>query len=126
MPAQPESPAARGHRVRTLAELLAYRAAVQPRDIAYRVLSDRGALDTSVTFGEFGERAAAMAARIAQRAAPGERALLLCPNGIGFLVGLFGCVLAGVIAVPLMVPRRQSARDAGAAIVADCSPRLAL
>ena len=58
--------------------------------------------------------------------APGERALLLCPNGIGFMVGFFGCLLAGVIAVPMMLPRRQSARDASASIVADCTPRLAL
>src|SRR5262249_6604862 len=51
---------------------------------------------------------------------------LLCPDGIGFMVGFFGCLLAGVIAVPMMLPRRQSARDASAGIVADCAPRLAL
>ena len=52
--------------------------------------------------------------------------MLLCPNGIGFMVGFFGCLLAGVIAVPMMLPRRQSARDASAGIIADCTPRLAL
>src|SRR5260370_13335535 len=43
-----------------------------------------------------------------------------------FMIGLFGCFLAGVIAVPMMLPRRRSARDAGAGMVADCTPRLAL
>lgn len=110
----------------TLAELLRRRAALQPDDRAYIALSDRGGEDASITFAALAAAAAALARRIAARAAPGERALLLCPNGIGFMVGFFACVLAGVVAVPMMPPRRQSARDASAAIVADCRPRLAL
>jgi acyl-CoA synthetase (AMP-forming)/AMP-acid ligase II len=42
------------------------------------------------------------------------------------MVAFFGCVLAGIVAVPMMLPRRQSARDASAGIVRDCAPRLAL
>ena len=38
-------------------------------------------------------------------------------------MAFFGCLLAGVIAVPMMVPRRQSTRDSSANIVADCAPR---
>ena len=66
-----------------------------------------------------------LAAHTAQ-AAPGERALLRCPTGIDFMTGFLGCLMAGVIAVPMMLPRRQSARDASVSIVADCTPRLAL
>jgi acyl-CoA synthetase (AMP-forming)/AMP-acid ligase II len=110
----------------SLADLLRHRAAVQPQDRAYVVLSDRGREEAAVTFAEIERRASALARRIAARAVPGERALLLCPTGIDFMVGFFGCVLAGVIAVPMMLPRRQSARDASAGIVADCAPRLAL
>jgi acyl-CoA synthetase (AMP-forming)/AMP-acid ligase II len=110
----------------SLAALIRYRAAHQPQDRAYLVLSDRGAEGAQISFAELERRAGALAARIAARAPPGERALLLCPTGIEFIIGLFGCVLAGVIAVPLMLPRRQSARDASAGIVADCAPRLAL
>ncbi|HTT80310.1 MAG TPA: fatty acyl-AMP ligase [Stellaceae bacterium] len=112
--------------VASLAALLQHRAAAQPEERAYVVLSDRGEEAASITFAALAERAAGLAAEIAGRAAPGERALLVCPNGIDFLVGLFGCVLAGVIAAPLMPPRRHAARDAGDAIVADCAPRLAL
>lgn len=110
----------------SLAELLHHRAALQPDDRAYVALSDRGREEAGITFAELAGRAAVLARRITARAAPGERALLLCPNGIGFMVGFFGCILAGVIAVPMMVPRRQSARDASSGIVADCTPRLAL
>jgi acyl-CoA synthetase (AMP-forming)/AMP-acid ligase II len=110
----------------SLADLLRHRARVQPDDRAYAVLSDRGREEAAITFAELCRRAERLAGRIAAQASPGERALLLCPNGIGFMVGFFGCVLAGVIAVPMMLPRRQSARDASAGICADCAPRLAL
>jgi acyl-CoA synthetase (AMP-forming)/AMP-acid ligase II len=110
----------------SLADLLRHRAAAQPDDRAYVVLADRGGEAASITFAGLAQRAAALAARIAAQASPGERALLLCPTGIDFIAGLFGCVLAGAVAVPLMVPRRQSTRDASGSIVADCTPRLAL
>jgi acyl-CoA synthetase (AMP-forming)/AMP-acid ligase II len=45
---------------------------------------------------------------------------------LDFLVAFFACLLARVIAVPMMVPRRASSRDASAAIFADCSPRFAM
>src|SRR4029077_15015405 len=48
------------------------------------------------------------------------------PMGIDCLVAFFACLHAGIIGVPMMVPRRQSARDASARILADCDPRLAL
>jgi acyl-CoA synthetase (AMP-forming)/AMP-acid ligase II len=110
----------------SLADLLRHRAAAQPDERAYVALSDRGGEEASITFAALAARAAALATAIAAEAAPGERALLVCPNGIGFLIGFFACVLAGVIAVPLMPPRRSGARDAGAGILADCAPRLGL
>ena len=124
IPADQDAPALAA--LTSLADLMRYRAAAQPHDRAYLVLSDRGAEGPEIDFAEVERRAGVLAARIAARAAPGERALLLCPTGIEFIIGLFGCVLAGVIAVPMMLPRRQSARDASAGIVADCAPRLAL
>jgi acyl-CoA synthetase (AMP-forming)/AMP-acid ligase II len=110
----------------SLTALLRHRAAVQPDDRAYVALSDRGQEDSTVTFAELDRRAAALASQIASRAFPGERALLLFPMGIECLVAFFGCLYAGIIAVPMMVPRRQTARDASASILADCNPRLAL
>ncbi|HVB15309.1 MAG TPA: fatty acyl-AMP ligase, partial [Stellaceae bacterium] len=101
-------------------------AAVQPDDCAYLVLSDRGREEAAITFAELEHQSAALASRIARSAPQGERALLLCPTGIDFLIGFFGCLLARVVAVPMMLPRRNSARDASAGIVADCAPRLAL
>jgi acyl-CoA synthetase (AMP-forming)/AMP-acid ligase II len=110
----------------SLTALLRHRAAVQPDDRAYVALSDRGHEDRTINFAELDRRAAALARQIAGRAASGERALLLFPMGIDCLVAFFACLYAGIIGVPMMVPRRQSARDASASILADCDPRLAL
>jgi acyl-CoA synthetase (AMP-forming)/AMP-acid ligase II len=110
----------------SLSALLRHRAAVQRDDRAYVALSDRGREDATITFADLDRRAAALADQLAKRAAAGSRALLLFPMGIECLVAFFGCLYAGIIGVPMMVPRRQSARDASVSILADCDPRLAL
>jgi len=110
----------------TLVDILAHRAATKPHDRAYIFLSDQGAEEASLTYAELLTRAQALAARLAPVAAPGERALLVFPSGLEFVVALFACFLARVIAVPIMVPRRQSARDSSVSIVANCAPKLAL
>jgi acyl-CoA synthetase (AMP-forming)/AMP-acid ligase II len=110
----------------TLVDILRQRAATQGNERAYLFLSDRGAEEASLTYAELLARAEALAARLATAAAPGERALLIFPSGLEFVVALFGCFLARVIAVPIMVPRRQSARDSSASIVSNSTPKLAL
>ena len=110
--------------VTSLTDVLAHWADQQPNARAYVFLKERGGEDASLTFGQLKAGANALAARIAERAQPGERAILLFQPGLDFIVAFFGCLQAGVIAVPLMVPRRTSARDSSAAILTDCTPRL--
>jgi acyl-CoA synthetase (AMP-forming)/AMP-acid ligase II len=111
---------------RTLATLLAHRAATQADDRAYLFLSDRGSEEAALSFGELHRKAHALAARLGSSAAAGDRALLVFPPGLEFLVAFFACQVARVIAVPMMVPRRQSARDSSASIVTDCAPAVVL
>ena len=110
----------------SLGDLLAARAARQPDERAYVFLSEQRREEAALTFAELERRARACAVSLCSEAAPGDRALLICPPGLDFIVAFFGCLLAGVIAVPMMVPRRAGAHDASASIVADCAPRLAV
>src|SRR3954468_3581600 len=110
----------------TLDDILARRAATEPSDRAYLFLSDNGAEEASLTYAELFARANALATRLATVARPGDRAILVFPSGLGVVVALFGCFIARVIAVPIMMPRRQSARDSSASIVADCAASVAL
>src|SRR5258708_1765578 len=109
----------------SLVDLLRYRAAKQPNDLAYVLLSDQGQEGVVLTFAELDQRASDVAARLAHGQI-GDRALLLFGPGLDFIIAYFGCLLAGVIAVPMMLPRRNSSLDSSASILADCSPRFAL
>ncbi|TPQ42882.1 fatty-acid--CoA ligase [Bradyrhizobium guangdongense] len=111
---------------RSLVSLLARRAEAQAGDRAYVFVSDRGAEEAALTFRELHDAARALAGRLTSVANRGDRAILVFPPGLEFMVAFFGCLMAGIIAVPLMMPRRNSARDASAAILANCAPAVAL
>lgn len=110
----------------SLVAVLAKRAETQPDERAYLFLSDRGDEEAVLTFRQLHEAAKAIAARLSETVRAGDRALLVFPPGVEFMIAFFGCLIAGVIAVPMMLPRRQSARDSSAAILADSAPTVAL
>jgi acyl-CoA synthetase (AMP-forming)/AMP-acid ligase II len=52
-------------------------------------------------------RARAIAVDLARRGlCPGDRAILLFPPGLDFVTAFFGCLYAGVVAVPVYPPAR--------------------
>ncbi|GLZ41077.1 fatty acyl-AMP ligase [Actinokineospora sp. NBRC 105648] len=61
---------------------------------------------SALSYSELDSRARRVASWLAERFAPGERALLLYPPGVEFAVGFFACVYAGLVAVPAPVPGR--------------------
>lgn len=113
-----------------LVTLLQRRAAAHPERLWARFLSS-GDVDgptVSWTWGELDQRARAVAAMLQVRCVPGDRVLLLFPPGLDFAAGWFGCLYAGLIAVPAYppeparldrtLPRLQAiAADAGASAV---------
>src|SRR6202023_1338574 len=110
----------------SMVDLLRWRAAEQPDDRAYVFLSEKGTEEAELTFAELYRRAGLVAAHLARRLRKGDRALLMFPAGLDFIVAFFGCLLAGVIAVPIMPPRRTSTRDSSETIIADCGARVVL
>src|SRR5262245_66560472 len=56
----------------------------------------------------------------------GERALLLYPAGLEFIAAFFGCLYAGVVAVPAYPPRRNRSLSRSEAIVDDAQAKIAL
>jgi acyl transferase domain-containing protein/acyl-CoA synthetase (AMP-forming)/AMP-acid ligase II/SAM-dependent methyltransferase/acyl carrier protein len=90
----------------------------------YRFVSDEPGPATSLSFLQLDARARAVAAALAGRGLRGERALLCYPPGLEFLVGLFGCLYAGVVAVPAYPPRFRKADPRLEGIAANCTPAL--
>ncbi|HZN06889.1 MAG TPA: amino acid adenylation domain-containing protein, partial [Pyrinomonadaceae bacterium] len=60
-----------------------------------------------MTYGELDLRARAVAACLQDRNLRNERALLLYPPGLDFIVAFFGCLYAGTIAVPSSLPQTK-------------------
>jgi acyl-CoA synthetase (AMP-forming)/AMP-acid ligase II len=78
---------------RTLGALLSFRATEHPDVRPYPGLG--------LTYAQLHHRAGAVAARLGAVALPGSRVLLADPDRAGFAAALFGCALAGMVAVPL-------------------------
>jgi acyl-CoA synthetase (AMP-forming)/AMP-acid ligase II len=108
--------------------LLCERALRHPERLALRFLGDGENVTETWTYGELHERACALAAELQARAQPGDRALLLFPNGPGYVTGLLGCFYAGLIAVPAYPPLSAQPQHTGRvlAIARDAAPRLVL
>ncbi len=88
----------------TLVNVLRERAAHQPNKHAYTFLDDGGREGESLTYGELDAHARRLAAALEGSGASGRRALLLFPAGLDFLKAFFGCLYAGVIAIPAPPP----------------------
>jgi acyl-CoA synthetase (AMP-forming)/AMP-acid ligase II len=110
----------------SLVDLLDRRAAQRPDATAFVFVPEGDGEHVQLMYAELRRRARGVAARLARCTVKGERALLLFPPGLDFVVAFFGCLAAGVIAVPLMLPRRTAARDSSAEIIADCAPKVAM
>jgi len=88
----------------TLVELLRSRALQQPEQRMYAYLVDGEIEAAHLTHGALDRQARAIGAILQSYRARGERALLLYPAGLEFIPAFFGCLYAGVIAVPLPPP----------------------
>ena len=120
------APFERGDEPSTLVELARYRAARQPRQVAFTFLDESGSPAASLSFGEVDRRARAIAARLQQADAAGERVLLLYPAGLEFHVAFLGCLYAGAIAVPAYPPRMNRNLERLLALMGDAGARIVL
>ncbi|RDI60310.1 fatty acyl-AMP ligase [Nocardia pseudobrasiliensis] len=113
----------------TLVELLAARAATTPDQARFQFLGDGEQLTATLTFAQVDRAARALAARLAEIAAPGDRALLLYAPGLDFVTAFYGCLYAGVIAIPVAPPqpsKLQAGLERLAAITGNSGARLLL
>ena len=109
----------------TLVDLLRQRALHQPHRTAYIFLRD-GESEESLTYGELDTRARAIAVQLQSTVAQGQRILLLYPSGLEFISAFWGCIYAGVVAVPAYPPRANRSLTRLQAIVSDAGAAAAL
>lgn len=89
-----------------LIDVLRERARERPADRAFTFLIDGESEGGKLTYGQLDAKARSIAAALAAHGLiPGERALLLYPPGLEFIAAFFGCLYAGIIAVPAYPPQ---------------------
>ncbi|MFG0865781.1 non-ribosomal peptide synthetase [Pseudomonas sp. FYR_7] len=112
----------------SLVQALMQRAVQSPDKIALRFLADAPGEQAVLTYQALDQRARAIAAALQARATFGDRAVLLFPSGPDYVAAFFGCLYAGVIAVPAYPPEsaRQHHQERLLSIIDDAEPRLLL
>lgn len=83
-----------------LSQTLFHRATTQPDSLAFTYLNDGITPSQTLTYRELHHQSQVIADHLQDCLSPGNRALLMFPPGLEFISAFFGCLYAGVIAVP--------------------------
>ncbi len=110
----------------TLVDLVRHRADHQAEDLAFTFLVDGEEEEAHLTNAELDRKARAIAAWLQSRGLSGGKALLLYPPGLDFIAAFFGCLYAGVVAVPVYPPRRNRSLIRIQAVANDAQAQVAL
>jgi 8-amino-7-oxononanoate synthase len=92
----------------------------------YTYLKDGESQENRLTYCELELKALAIAAYLQSQLSRGERVLLLYPPGLEFPAAFFGCLCAGMVAVPTNLPNSNRFLASLGATVSDARPTAAL
>lgn len=110
----------------SIPNLLADLAQRQPDDTAYTFIDYErdatGGFVERLSWGEVHRRALAVAAALRPVAEVGDRAVILAPQGLDYIVGLYGAMHAGLVAVPLPPPMPGAHDERVLGVMRDCMP----
>lgn len=110
----------------TIQDVLRRRAQITPEAHAVSFLTypDGQEHIETLSYAQLDQQAGAIAQALLTYASPGDRVLLAHDPGLSFITSFFGCLYAGMIAVPLAPPRARDqvrihaiAQDAGARLM---------
>lgn len=94
-------------RANTILESLDLQVRIKPDANALIFLADGEKEETPMTYADLAMQSTAFAAGLRQQVDSGDRVILLFQSSYEFVVAFFGCLRAGVIAVPMPIPSRR-------------------
>lgn len=109
--------------------LVRERAGLQPDDVAFRYTDyeqDWAGVTEALTWAQLYRRTLNVAHEVRRHGAVGDRAVILAPQGLAYIVAFLGAMQAGLIAVPLSVPAPGSHDERVSAVLADTTPTVVL
>ena len=113
----------------SLPALLRERASLQPGDTAFTFIDyeqDWAGIAESLTWFQVYRRTLNVARELRLCASPGDRAVILAPQGLDYIVAFLGALQAGLIAVPLSVPLGGVSDERVDSVLRDASPAAVL
>ncbi|WP_280353378.1 fatty acyl-AMP ligase [Nocardia abscessus] len=111
-----------------LATSVAAWAAARPDEPAFTELRFRlrEPVPVTLTYADLHVAAGALAARLRQESAPGDRVAILCAHGVDYAVAFLACLYSNRVAVPLFPAAGARNRDRLHAVLADARPTLSV
>jgi long chain fatty acid CoA FadD26 len=113
----------------SLPALLRERASRQPDATAYTLIDyevDPAGVAESITWSEAHRRALGVAEELSLCGSVGDRAAIMAPQGLDYIVAFLGALQAGFIAVPLPAPQFRVHDERVCSALRDCSPSVIL
>lgn len=112
-------------KLKTFVDIVRARSDVDRDEAAFTFYGETDSIFERLTYEELDRRARALAATLQENHVSGGRAVLLFQPGMDYIVSVYGCFYAGVVAVPVFTPRpggsfkriRQVVENSGATIV---------
>ncbi|WP_051931282.1 type I polyketide synthase [Gillisia sp. Hel_I_29] len=111
---------------KTIVDVLRLRAEKNKDKVAYIFLEDGEIEESRITYAHLYNKSQNIAFQLLKNVNPGERVLLLYSSGTDFIEAFLGCLLAGVIAVPVNPPSSNRRLDRLNNIKNDCAAKLIL
>ena len=109
--------------------VLRERASLQPDDTAFTFIDYENDLNgeaESLTWSQLYRRALNVARELKDCGSVGDRAVILAPQGLDYIVAFLGALEAGLIAVPLSVPLGGVSDERVSSVQCDASPTVVL
>jgi long-chain fatty acid adenylyltransferase FadD28 len=109
--------------------VLRERASLQPDQTAFTFLDyeqDWEGVAESLSWAQLYRRSLNLALELKGCGSPGDRAVILAPQGLDYIVAFLGTLEAGLIAVPLSVPTVAIHDERVTAVLRDASPSVIL
>lgn len=114
--------------INSLVEMLERQVLLNPHKIAFIYLEDGENIENKITYIQLYQKAQTVAYLLQNeyKLVLNDTALLIYPPGLNFIIGLFGCMMAGVIAVPAYPPATGKLSLKLQNIVLDARPKALL
>jgi fatty acid CoA ligase FadD28 len=109
--------------------VLRERASMQPNDTAFTFIDyerDWNGIAESLTWSQLYRRTLNAARELKLWGSTGDRAVILAPQGLDYIVAFLGALQAGQIAVPLSVPLGGVSDERVSSVLRDASPTVVL